>query len=325
VFHALSLDERRSQFFPTLFDEKPAEASVAPRPRIEQVWFRGTHSGVGGGYLDSGLSDISLRWMLDRAVECGLRVNPEKVARLAPNPLGGIEDQMEQQRAWSLFGSWPRWHPCDDQAAGRSTGFGVLHPSVIERAQHATSLRAPDSPTSRDELIRLKPNDKVTIRVRADRAWNNTGVVVEPGCRYEVALARQSYSWQRRDRDAVGAGGEPRPARPASLLRWMFRKPDAHAMELVVHIAWPRPWPLAEKSASQLLRYLLIQDPTELTDQLTRVGASLANGGKGSYPIELDPKKCGVGAGLLHCFANDSWLAYPRNSGSLYLTITRVT
>jgi hypothetical protein len=105
----------------------------------------------------------------------------------------------------------------------------------------------------------------------------------------------------------------------------MFRKPDAHAMELVVHIAWPRPWPLAEKSASQLLRYLLIQDPTELTDQLTRVGASLANGGKGSYPIELDPKKCGVGAGLLHCFANDSWLAYPRNSGSLYLTITRVT
>jgi uncharacterized protein (DUF2235 family) len=322
VFHALSLDERRSQFFPTLFDEKLTDGTVGPRSRIEQVWFRGTHSGVGGGYLDSGLSDISLRWMLDKAAECGLWISPEKVARIAPNPLGGIEDQMEHQRAWTLFGSWPRWHPCDDGAVGSSAGFGVLHSSVTERARHAASTRTrPDMPTSRDDLVRLNPNETVTIRVRADRAWNNTGVVVEPGHKYQMALATQPSSWQRKDRLSVGAGGEPQAGLPASWLRWMFRKPEARAMELVIHIAWPRRWPLAEKSASQLLRYLLIQDPPELTSQLDHLGKSLGNGGQGSQLIEIAPEKS---AGVLHCFANDSWLAYPRNSGSVHLTITRV-
>jgi hypothetical protein len=40
--------------------------------RLEQVWFVGAHTNVGGGYKDSHLSDIALLWMVERARTCGL-------------------------------------------------------------------------------------------------------------------------------------------------------------------------------------------------------------------------------------------------------------
>ena len=45
---------------------------------IEQVWFSGAHSDVGGGYDAWGrktLSDLPLRWMLDRAAAAGLALD----------------------------------------------------------------------------------------------------------------------------------------------------------------------------------------------------------------------------------------------------------
>ncbi len=57
-FHAMALDEVRATF-----------ALVRPqhvRPeRHYELWFRGVHSNVGGGYPDRGLSDISLAWMME--------------------------------------------------------------------------------------------------------------------------------------------------------------------------------------------------------------------------------------------------------------------
>jgi Uncharacterized alpha/beta hydrolase domain (DUF2235) len=38
--------------------------------RIEEIWFAGAHTNVGGGFeKDRGLSDISLRFMINRASE----------------------------------------------------------------------------------------------------------------------------------------------------------------------------------------------------------------------------------------------------------------
>jgi hypothetical protein len=58
-FHAMALDEVRATF-----------ALVRPQPtentdRHYEVWFRGVHSNIGGGYLDRGLSDIALAWMME--------------------------------------------------------------------------------------------------------------------------------------------------------------------------------------------------------------------------------------------------------------------
>jgi hypothetical protein len=61
-FHAMALDERRPSFLNTRL-----------RGAYE-VWFRGVHSDVGGGNGNTGLSDITLRWMLEKARAAGLPV-----------------------------------------------------------------------------------------------------------------------------------------------------------------------------------------------------------------------------------------------------------
>jgi len=61
-FHAVAVDELRSDFTPTLWDADP--------PRIRQVLFPGAHSDVGGGNpntnTESGLSDCALAWMMSQ-------------------------------------------------------------------------------------------------------------------------------------------------------------------------------------------------------------------------------------------------------------------
>ena len=68
AFHALSIDEQRPEFQPTLWQQ-----TSRPGQRLEQVWFPGVHSDVGGGYPDNELSSIPLLWMMRRAEEQGLR------------------------------------------------------------------------------------------------------------------------------------------------------------------------------------------------------------------------------------------------------------
>ncbi len=55
---------------------------------IEEVWFRGYHSDVGGSNNNEGLSDIALYWMFNRAAACGLVFDPAHVdrANLGRNP-----------------------------------------------------------------------------------------------------------------------------------------------------------------------------------------------------------------------------------------------
>ncbi|KIK01582.1 hypothetical protein K443DRAFT_98321 [Laccaria amethystina LaAM-08-1] len=57
ALHAISLQENRKKFLPTLW--------TIPEGGLEdnQVWFAGAHSDVGGGYERHELADISLYWM----------------------------------------------------------------------------------------------------------------------------------------------------------------------------------------------------------------------------------------------------------------------
>jgi uncharacterized protein (DUF2235 family) len=72
AFQALAIDERRKPFTPTLWEQQPD----ATNQTLEQVWFSGVHSDVGGGYPETGLSDIALRWMMTKARDCGLVLAP---------------------------------------------------------------------------------------------------------------------------------------------------------------------------------------------------------------------------------------------------------
>lgn len=60
AFHALSLDEKRKAFSPTLWHSP----TKIPDQELLQVWFSGAHADVGGGEEDPRLSNISLAWMI---------------------------------------------------------------------------------------------------------------------------------------------------------------------------------------------------------------------------------------------------------------------
>jgi glutathione S-transferase len=64
-FHAMAIDEMRSDFPITRWDA---------RAGVTQVWFIGAHADVGGGYArnESGLSDISLQWMTQKLTQAGV-------------------------------------------------------------------------------------------------------------------------------------------------------------------------------------------------------------------------------------------------------------
>ena len=68
--HALAVDEHRDEFVPTLWTGTPAAGA-----KIEQVWFAGAHSDVGGGYVSRKLADIPLVWMAKKAEADGLALD----------------------------------------------------------------------------------------------------------------------------------------------------------------------------------------------------------------------------------------------------------
>ncbi|MET7732949.1 DUF2235 domain-containing protein [Streptomyces sp. NPDC005402] len=100
AFHALAVDEQRSAFPPTLWHQQKGAAEQGQE--LRQVWFAGVHTDVGGGEADSGLSDLTLLWMVGHATRYGLEcdtralgrkpdeTNPDRSTDFAvrPDPLG---------------------------------------------------------------------------------------------------------------------------------------------------------------------------------------------------------------------------------------------
>lgn len=70
AYHALALDETRVFFAPTLWQKK--NGTDRPNQKLEQVWFSGVHSDVGGGYASGDLFKLPMHYLLTRAKEHGL-------------------------------------------------------------------------------------------------------------------------------------------------------------------------------------------------------------------------------------------------------------
>jgi uncharacterized protein (DUF2235 family) len=89
AFHAVAIDERRPQFQPTLWKQNPQPGEQV----MEQVWFAGVHSNVGGGYKDTGLSDTAFMWMQEKAAQCGLHFDSRWIAdNIHANAFGCLRD-----------------------------------------------------------------------------------------------------------------------------------------------------------------------------------------------------------------------------------------
>ena len=98
-YHAISIDEQRRKFLPSIWEENRRGSGQT----VKQVWFPGVHSDIGGGYKERELSDGAFIWMMRHAEKAGLRLKPNWEAGRTPNP--AAKDALHQSRK----GFWRLW------------------------------------------------------------------------------------------------------------------------------------------------------------------------------------------------------------------------
>jgi uncharacterized protein (DUF2235 family) len=134
AFHALAIDEHRTPFEPTLWKATGTAGQV-----VEQVWFPGVHSDVGGGYGEADLSDITLKWMMEGAEKAGLVFDPAVTGLypITPKPEGKIHDSMTL--FYRLDGKYVR-----PIGAGGADKTQAVHQGAIDRWDKVPAYR-PDN------------------------------------------------------------------------------------------------------------------------------------------------------------------------------------
>ena len=198
-YHSMALDERRESFGVTRLN------NIRSLDNVQELWFRGVHSDVGGGNENIGRSNIALNWMLDRAVECGVPINSTKrkkdkyssidhAARISEN-----KDAKRDKRRERLDGD-------------------KVHPSA-----HGKKLEVGESHTS---------------TVYSELKYNWSGVELEAGCRYEFVIDSHQR-WKDGDLEACGPEGwksEQLPWYQEKIVGWLEknrRHPDADWFEII--------------------------------------------------------------------------------------------
>jgi uncharacterized protein (DUF2235 family) len=128
--HAVSLDEMREDFTPTLWDAAP---------NIEQTLFPGAHADVGGGYPmangESGLSDNALQWVIDRLRAKGVYFSSTGYA-LSPNASGPSHQPWSHTPfSYEAFRKGPR----------SFAATMAVHPFVLDRIAAGDVVAEPGS------------------------------------------------------------------------------------------------------------------------------------------------------------------------------------
>lgn len=144
--HAVSIDDERRTFHPVLWDEQGA-----PHGLVDQVWFAGVHSNVGGGYSKQGMSLVTLDWMMAEAEERGLYFIPD--AREYVRMHQDVHDKLYDSRAG--LADYYRWSPRDITrlCSARNIPKPKIHVSVFERIAHGTNGYTPGNIPVRCEVV----------------------------------------------------------------------------------------------------------------------------------------------------------------------------
>jgi len=135
AYQAVAIDEGRRLFEPTLFEQGPTGQSNGQV--LEQSWFAGVHSNIGGGYQDAGLSSITLQWMAARAEQRGLFLGLDWRTRVKPDALGELRDS--RTGLYQFMGKAVR--PIGKQ----KNGFEKAHNTAMDRMTRDPSGYAPEN------------------------------------------------------------------------------------------------------------------------------------------------------------------------------------
>lgn len=137
---ALAIDEHRAPFKPAIWEDRKKAWQT-----VEQVWFCGAHSDVGGGYgrkpagegkLAPQLADLSLDWMVAKAQAAGLAFDRETLEAnpLTLDPRAEIHDSKT-----GLYWLVPEYDRViglatfDKELTDKPDTTQKLHPSVLAR------------------------------------------------------------------------------------------------------------------------------------------------------------------------------------------------
>jgi uncharacterized protein (DUF2235 family) len=149
-FHAVSIDDERHSFLPIMWNENNKTA----HQRIEQVWFSGAHSNVGGGYPSNELSSIPLDWMMGKAEQEGLRFTTGSRVKIRND--ANIYGKLYDSRAG--LAAFYRYSPRDIPKICEENGIKVprIHVSVIDRIIRGVNEYAPGNLSS---ILKIIPTD----------------------------------------------------------------------------------------------------------------------------------------------------------------------
>lgn len=135
AYHAMALDERRKAFAPNLWQRPPEWHG-----ELEQAWFAGVHSNVGGGYKPDGLANEALHWMIEKAERLGLVFDNAYLKHFRPCFNSTLNDSMTAM--YKVMGSYQR-------PVGTHRAHGeVIHQSALDRHQLKDCRYAPPNLTS---------------------------------------------------------------------------------------------------------------------------------------------------------------------------------
>ncbi len=142
AYHAVSIDERRASFQPTLWTDADGTYRTNDA-RLEQVWFTGAHCDVGGSYADCQLADITLGWMMQKAKQNGITFLPEAEAKYFNLPKTHASGPAHDE--WGLTWGIPKHRTVPPEA--------YLASSVYDRSLVAAPTYRPGNLTWADNKL----------------------------------------------------------------------------------------------------------------------------------------------------------------------------
>ncbi len=301
--HAVSLDETRGPFTPTLWAvEQPAPED---HRSVRQMWFPGDHCDVGGGHLQSGLSDAALLWMIEEARACtGLSFRKEMLDQIRPDPADVLHDSCTG--LYLHLGPTPRAVPLIDEQRSAE----VVHPSVFARRTRPPITVGEYRPSHVPRM-----NESASCEVYAGRAWNATGFYLEEG---EYSF-RADGEWLDRDNPVGPAGAQGGRFDPSEVFQmvssvtgWLQeRLRQVSGNEAATLFGAPRapdaPW----------MALIGVVAASEVNDDGAQQPYRPFVIGKGCRQRVQRP-------GYFYAYANDAWGFYDNNRGSVTLTVTRL-
>ena len=200
--HAVSIDDERHTFHPVLWDESAEEDPT----RIEQVWFPGVHSDVGGGYPRHDLALVSLDWMISRVESGG-----DEGGDIGLVFLNDLRQEYRRRCDWSGcqhdsragLRALYRYRPRDIEALCGNAGAArsgarppKLHRSAFERIREKVVPYAPTGLPARYDIVTTRETapvfgERPRRRTRDLRRWGS------PGTSSTGGVGSTARSWRR--------------------------------------------------------------------------------------------------------------------------------